>query len=68
MTPVHIPVLRRGKPYESLDQANILDHRTGGVLATVEVNTGGVLSTTEVNTGGVLASRDVNTGGISVGS
>jgi len=41
MTPVHIPVLRRGKPYESLDQATIPDHRTGGVLATVShANTG----------------------------
>lgn len=41
MTPVHIPVIRRGKPYESLEQSNVLDHRTGAVLATVsQVNAG----------------------------
>ena len=43
MTPVHIPVLRRGKPYESLDQASILDHRTGGVLATVSHANAGII-------------------------
>lgn len=41
MTPVHIPVIRRGKAYESLDKANVIDHRTGAVLATVsQVNAG----------------------------
>ena len=41
MTPVHIPVIRRGKPYESLDQTKVADHRTGAVLATVsQVNAG----------------------------
>ena len=41
MTPVHIPVIRRGKPYESLEHTNVVDHRTGAVLATVsQVNAG----------------------------
>src|SRR5688500_4978926 len=41
MTPVHIPVIRRGKPYESLEQANIVDYRTRAPLATVsQVNAG----------------------------
>src|SRR5262245_12631932 len=42
MTPLpHLPALRRGKPYESLDQANVADHRTGEPLATLsQVNAG----------------------------
>ena len=41
MTPVHIPVIRRGKPYESVEHANVVDHRTGALLATVsQVNAG----------------------------
>jgi acyl-CoA reductase-like NAD-dependent aldehyde dehydrogenase len=37
----HIPVLRRGKLYESLDKTNVASHRTGEVLATVsQVNAG----------------------------
>jgi acyl-CoA reductase-like NAD-dependent aldehyde dehydrogenase len=37
----HIPALRRGKPYESLDQAEVKDHRTGEIRATVsQVNAG----------------------------
>lgn len=37
----HLPALRRGKPYESLDKSNVLDHRTGQVVATVsQVNAG----------------------------
>jgi acyl-CoA reductase-like NAD-dependent aldehyde dehydrogenase len=41
MTPVHIPVIRHGKPYESLEQANIVDYRTRAALATVsQVNAG----------------------------
>jgi hypothetical protein len=39
--PSHIPVLRRGRPYESLDKSNVTDCRTGAVLATVsQVNAG----------------------------
>ncbi len=37
----HIPALRRGKPYESLDQTEIKDFRTGEVKAVVsQVNAG----------------------------
>src|SRR5580658_6191350 len=37
----HIPALRRGKAYESLDQAKIADHRTGAPLVTIsQVNAG----------------------------
>src|SRR5687768_4432819 len=37
----HIPVIRRGKPYESLDKANVINHRNGEILATVsQVNAG----------------------------
>jgi hypothetical protein len=42
MTPLaHIPVLRRGKAYESLDKAQIVDHRTGTTLTSnSQVNAG----------------------------
>ena len=41
MTVPHIPALRRGRPYESLDQSAILDYRNGTALATVsQVNAG----------------------------
>lgn len=37
----HIPVLRRGKPYESLDQAHVVDHRNGNPLVSIsQVNAG----------------------------
>jgi len=37
----HLPALRRGRPYESLDQFNLTDHRTGEVKASVSsVNPG----------------------------
>jgi len=37
----HIPALRRGKPYESLDQLEVKDHRTGEVKAKIsQVNAG----------------------------
>jgi acyl-CoA reductase-like NAD-dependent aldehyde dehydrogenase len=37
----HIPALRRGTPYESLDQLNIIDHRTGTPLVSIsQVNAG----------------------------
>ncbi|MDB6064772.1 MAG: iolA [Pedosphaera sp.] len=37
----HIPVLRRGKPYESLDKVDIVDHRTGVPLVSIsQVNAG----------------------------
>jgi hypothetical protein len=41
MTVPHIPALRRGRPYESLDKANVPDYRTGAALASVsQVNAG----------------------------
>ncbi len=42
MSPLpHIPALRRGRPYESLDQVEVKDFRTGDVKATVsQVNAG----------------------------
>ena len=37
----HIPVLRRGKAYESLDKVNVVNHRTGEAMATIsQVNAG----------------------------
>jgi len=37
----HLPVLRKGQPYESLDKIEIKDHRTGEVLAYAsQVNAG----------------------------
>jgi hypothetical protein len=37
----HLPALRRGKPYESLDQSRVVDHRTGEALALIsQVNAG----------------------------
>ncbi|MEK0447478.1 MAG: hypothetical protein RLZZ399_2799, partial [Verrucomicrobiota bacterium] len=37
----HLPALRLGKPYESLDQANVLNHLSGEVVAQVsQVNAG----------------------------
>ncbi len=37
----HIPALRRGKPYESLDKLNLVDHRTGTPLVAIsQVNAG----------------------------
>jgi len=42
MTPLpHIPVLRRGRPYESLDKTEVVDHRNGTVFTTIsQVNAG----------------------------
>ena len=37
----HIPVLRRGRAYESLDKSNVIDHRNGAVLTSIsQVNAG----------------------------
>ncbi len=43
MSVPHIPVLRRGKPYESLDKINIVDHRNGKTLATVSSVNAGII-------------------------
>jgi hypothetical protein len=41
MTVPHIPALRRGRPYESLDKSTIVDYRNGTALAGVsQVNAG----------------------------
>ena len=39
----HIPALRRGRPYESLDQVNLVDHRTGATLVTISQVNAGIL-------------------------
>ena len=39
----HLPVLRLGRSYESLDQIEIKDHRTGAVLATASTVNAGIL-------------------------
>ena len=37
----HLPALRRGKPYESLDKVQVKDHRSGEIMAEVsQVNAG----------------------------
>src|SRR4026208_1010136 len=43
MTPVDIPVIRRGKPYESIEHANVVDHRTAALLATVSPVNAGII-------------------------
>jgi hypothetical protein len=40
---VHIPALRRGRAYESLDKANVVDHRNGELKATVSMVNAGIL-------------------------
>jgi acyl-CoA reductase-like NAD-dependent aldehyde dehydrogenase len=39
----HIPVLRRGRSYESLDKSNVLNHRTGEVVAQVSTVNAGIV-------------------------
>src|SRR5882757_6205922 len=39
----HLPVLRFGRSYESLDQTEVKDHRTGEVRATVSAVNAGML-------------------------
>src|ERR1044071_4535233 len=39
----HIPVLRRGRPYVSLDQSAVKDHRSGEILATVSAANAGII-------------------------
>jgi hypothetical protein len=43
MTLPHIPALRRGRAYESLDRSNIVDCRNGEVLATLSQVNGGIV-------------------------
>lgn len=39
----HLPALRRGKPYDSLDKVQVKDHRTGEVMAEVSQVNAGIL-------------------------
>ncbi len=39
----HLPALRRGKPYESLDKNEVVDHRSGKVVAEVSQVNAGIL-------------------------
>ncbi|MEO6183946.1 MAG: aldehyde dehydrogenase, partial [Verrucomicrobiota bacterium] len=39
----HIPVLRRGKAYESLDKTNVVNHRTGETIAQVSTVNAGII-------------------------
>ncbi len=39
----HLPALRRGKPYESLDKNEVINHRTGQPMATVSQVNAGIL-------------------------
>ncbi len=39
----HIPVLRRGRPYDSLDKSNVVNHRTGEVIAQVSTINAGII-------------------------
>src|SRR4029453_5069370 len=39
----HLPALRKGQPYESLDKVDVKDHRTGEVLAQVSQVNAGIL-------------------------
>lgn len=39
----HIPVIRRGRPYESLDKITVVDHRNGNVLAEVSTINAGII-------------------------
>ena len=39
----HLPVLRLGRSYESLDKINVVDHRSGETLATVSTINAGII-------------------------
>ena len=41
--PFHLPVLRRGHPYESLEKSDVADCRTGAILATVSQANPGII-------------------------
>ena len=41
---INIPVLRWGKPYKSLETDEVIHHRTGEVLATVDQANPGLLA------------------------
>ena len=39
----HLPVLRLGRAYESLEKIEVKDHRSGAVMATVSTVNGGIV-------------------------
>ncbi len=39
----HLPALRRGRPYESLDKINVINHRTGETVAQVSTINAGII-------------------------
>ncbi len=39
----HIPVIRRGRVYESLDKSNVMNHRTGETIAQVSTVNAGII-------------------------
>jgi acyl-CoA reductase-like NAD-dependent aldehyde dehydrogenase len=39
----HIPVIRRGRSYESLDKTNVINHRTGETIAQVSTINAGII-------------------------
>ena len=39
----HIPVIRRGRSYESLDKIDVIDHRTGETVAQVSTINAGII-------------------------
>src|ERR1044071_7245584 len=39
----HIPVLRRGRSYESLDNVKVTNHRTGEIIAQVSTINAGII-------------------------
>jgi acyl-CoA reductase-like NAD-dependent aldehyde dehydrogenase len=39
----HIPVIRRGRAYDSLDKSNVINHRTGEVIAQVSTINAGII-------------------------
>ena len=43
MTLPHLPILRLGRSYESLDKVEVKDHRSGEVIATVSTVNAGIL-------------------------
>ena len=42
-TTPHIPALRRGRAYESLDKSEVKDHRTGEIKAVLSQVNGGIV-------------------------
>ena len=44
MSPIHIPILRHGVPYESLDTADILHHATGEPVARLSLANSGLIT------------------------